>query len=193
MNTASTPEATPARARGSMYSDCPPVAWPSPPGNCNECVTSKTTGTPNYALSRTTACPRPGCYSQNSLHAQSTTVFHSRLPSLIDNVLRIVGGENCPFFTFTARPDAPQPESNQSDAKETRVSGGRRRLRQRWRTCETSCTSVNIGTRNSSLHVLQCFEASSMPRPRKLLIDDRLALSKDALKTKSRPASFGHA
>ncbi len=50
MKTASTPQATPARASGSMNSDCPPVALPNPPGSCRLCVTSKTTGAPKARM-----------------------------------------------------------------------------------------------------------------------------------------------
>src|SRR5262249_10024902 len=38
----STPAATAARARGSINSGWPPLAWPCPPGSCTECVASKT-------------------------------------------------------------------------------------------------------------------------------------------------------
>src|SRR6266481_2944077 len=44
----STPVATPARARGSMNSGWPPLAWPWPPGSWTEWVTSKTTGWPSF-------------------------------------------------------------------------------------------------------------------------------------------------
>ena len=43
-NIPSTPAAVPARASGSMNSGWPPLDFPSPPGNCTEWVTSKTTG-----------------------------------------------------------------------------------------------------------------------------------------------------
>src|SRR5262249_36139355 len=50
MNTASTPKATAARARGSTYWRSPPERVPSPPGSCTECVASKTTGTPRSRI-----------------------------------------------------------------------------------------------------------------------------------------------
>ena len=40
----SAPAATLARASGSMNSGWPPLDFPSAPGNCTECVASKTTG-----------------------------------------------------------------------------------------------------------------------------------------------------
>src|SRR5580704_13485011 len=46
----STPTAAPARASGSMNSGWPPLDFPSPPGSCTECVTSKTTGQPVFRM-----------------------------------------------------------------------------------------------------------------------------------------------
>src|SRR5262249_27882267 len=52
MNTASTPKATAARAKGSTYWRSPPERVPSPPGSCTACVASKTTGTPRPRITR---------------------------------------------------------------------------------------------------------------------------------------------
>src|SRR5262252_6328245 len=49
--------------------------------------------------------------------------------------------------------------------------------------------SVSTGTPTSVLIAARICRPSSMPIPRKLLIDDLFALSKDDLKTKSNPAS----
>jgi len=54
--------------------------------------------------------------------------------------------------------------------------------------CATSCTSVIILTPNSALSLLKIAKPSSRPTPLKELIEVRLALSKDALKTKGIPS-----
>ena len=46
MNTPATPTAMAARASTGTNSRWPPEVAPCPPGNCTECVASKTTGAP---------------------------------------------------------------------------------------------------------------------------------------------------
>src|SRR5262249_42754439 len=55
MKSATTPEATAARASPATYWRSPPERVPSPPGSCTEWVASKTTGVPKP---RMTARPR---------------------------------------------------------------------------------------------------------------------------------------
>src|SRR5581483_2722305 len=55
MKSASTPNATAARASAGTYLRSPPERSPAPPGSCTECVASNTTGTPSARMS---ASPR---------------------------------------------------------------------------------------------------------------------------------------
>ena len=52
----------------------------------------------------------------------------------------------------------------------------------------SSCTSVSTGTPNCCAHVLEDLQPASMPGPRKLLREERFALSYEALKMNGMPS-----
>ena len=91
------------------------------------------------------------------------------------------GARNCPFFTFTARPVL---------AAATRRSVWRQRKAGIWSTSTASataahwsgsCTSVITGQPKRSRISAKIGRALSMPRPRAVLMEVRLALSKEDL------------
>ena len=104
-------------------------------------------------------------------------------------MLRASGGaRNCPFFTLTARPDfaaariksvCRQRNAGICSTSATAATSS---------ICATSCTSVSTGTFSASLTLSKIFSPACIPSPRKLLIEERFALSNEVLKTKSRPA-----
>src|ERR1019366_2269281 len=168
------PTATAARASGAMNSGCPLDPAPAPPGNCTECVASNTTGQPasriifNPRISTTRLLyPKlaPPSVSTTRLLPVDATFSAARWISC--------GATNCPFLMLTMRP--VRPAASSKSVCRHRNAG----------ICKMSATSAA----GSAFTPARIRSPSLRPGPRYAVPLVRLALSKEALKTKSPTAS----